>query len=334
MRVYFAGAEAEKFTLMLLDSGVRSILYSYHYILEYRREAFLSRMMLQHPDVSFFLDSGAYTFGMKARKGESHISWEKYNDRFMRYVAEFGHQYDRIAELDLDWSGLPVTPQMVDEWREEMMDESPSLPILPVWNRGRGDPAWDRYVRDERLKHLGIASGAGSLGSLAVKANQANAAGKTVHGFAMTKMSIFNYVRFDSCDSSSWIFGQKYGTLFVWRGDKMIMLTSAQKRDRRLYAKYFETIGCDPKKVIEDDVAEVRKCNIMSWKFLADRVEEQGRQRDIQSRELEEGRASRLEERDGVVSRLFRQREGAQVDAPQERPDGYEPKWWKQQRER
>jgi hypothetical protein len=285
--IYFAGAEVERLTQALLDNGVRHILYSYYYILLQRREKFVEKMQDRYPDVSWFLDSGAFTFGVKSRCGDEHLPWRSFLRSYMNYLRQYGYRYQKIAELDLDWAELGVRYQTVDEWRDIFFDLQPRLPIMPVWNTGRGMESWERYLKDDRIKHLGVSGQVLSPGTLMRLLQGAHAVKKPVHGFAMTKMNTLRYAWFDSVDSSTWALGQRYGILYVWRGDKMIILNAAHKHQRKLYHRYFERIGCDARKIIkEDDKDEVRKCNIISWKLVSDRLQERSRQRKLCENDL------------------------------------------------
>jgi Intein splicing domain len=73
--------------------------------------------------------------------------------------------------------------------------------------------------------------------------------------------------------NTSWVFGQKAGTLYIFRANKFIVLPKDKKGQRRMYRAYFRNIGCDPQKVIDDDLYEVRKANILAWRGLAERLE-------------------------------------------------------------
>ena len=106
--------------------------------------------------------------------------------------------------------------------------------------------------------------------------------GKPVHGFGCTQIqTTLKHVPFDSVDSSSVWKGQRTGSTFIFRDNRWIVLEGHQKSNRKLYKSYFKNIGCDPTKILSDDVAEVRKANVKAWVALAGRLETikvQGRQ--------------------------------------------------------
>ncbi len=277
--IYFAGGEVETLTRALLDNGVKNVLYSYFYVLLMRREKFISRIQEEYPDVRFFLDSGAFTYAVQTKNNHSLPPYDVYVRRYFDYVEEYGSKYSRIAEPDLD--GIKemseITIDMVDNWREEMLTRFPTLNVMPVFHGWRGPEAFWHYCADDRIKTMALGRYSGTEGAMRRMVMAAHKEGKPVHGFAMTKIqTTLKRVPFDSCDSTSWVMGQKYGTLYIFRGNKFIVLTAENngKDRRKLYKRYYAAIGCDAQKIINDDLYEVRKCNVISWRMMAERLEE------------------------------------------------------------
>ena len=158
--IYFAGGEVEALSKALLENGVRRVLYSYYYIQQMGREGAIERLQEMNPHVEWFLDSGAFTYWMKARdQPEKLMPVHEYKRRYFDYIAATGERWSRIAELDLENTFEDVTLDTVDEWREEMLDRWPHLPIMPVWHSVRGPEEWTSYCRDERIRYIAIGSG-------------------------------------------------------------------------------------------------------------------------------------------------------------------------------
>jgi hypothetical protein len=197
-----------------------------------------------------------------------------YIKRYFAYVEETGHRWCRITEPDMDIAG--ETTERVEGWREEMLERWPYLNITPVWHTCRGVDDWYRYIYDKRIKTL--AMGSADFGDLGLSRRLillAQQHGKPVHGFGMTRINTaLKHLPVDSVDSTSWVMGQKAGTLYIFRNNKFITLPADMKNKRTLYRTYFRNIGCDPVKVVNDDIAEVRKANIIAWRALADRLEQ------------------------------------------------------------
>jgi hypothetical protein len=272
--IFLAGGEASTLIKSLLDGGVRNVLFSYFYIWELRRENAIARIQKENPHVNWFLDSGAFTYMQRyQRNPESLPPLETYVRRYFSYIDEYGDPYCRITELDVDTSGHPL--EEVDEWREHMLERWPHLNITPVWHESRGAGEWDRYCADPRIRTLAIGSDAGDdkLGYLRRLVMDARVVGKPVHGFGQTKTKVLTKVPFDSVDSSSWSFGQRTGITFIFRANKFLVLAANKKYLRANFKSYFTNIGCDAKLVVNDDVKEVRKANIIAWRAYADRLD-------------------------------------------------------------
>ena len=117
--------------------------------------------------------------------------------------------------------------------------------------------------------------------------------------------------------------GQRFGTLYVWRGDRFVTLPSTKKNQRRLFRRYFQNIGVDPKLISEDDTHEVRKCNIISWRILSEKLQERIRQMELARRGEGIAEAVYPTPRQGVVSQLF-------ASAPREREEVPRSMWAKE----
>jgi hypothetical protein len=276
--IFFAGAEVETLTRALLDNGIKNILYSYYYILTMRRESFIAGIQRDNPDVNFFLDSGAYTYFTKWKTDASKLPpYKQYVERYFQYIDEYGENFCRITEPDLDHTIRGIEADDIHNWREEMLSNWPHLNVTPVWHRWRGHSDWTKYCLDPRIKTIAIGRDPGPAGLQRKLVLEARSVGKPVHGFGMTRINTtLKIVPYPSVDSTSWLTGQQYGTLYIFRSNKFITLATAGggKEKRKLYKSYFKSIGCDPSKVIADDVSEVRKANVIAWRMLADRMEE------------------------------------------------------------
>lgn len=275
--IFLAGGEVDKLSRALIDGGIRNILYSYYYIKQMKREKAIDRIIKDNPDVRFFLDSGAFTFAEKYVDPEERKKLppsDVYVGQYFNYIDQYGYHYNRIAEADFDSKGL-VTTDEVDEWRDQMYSRWPNAPIVTIWHGVRGMEYWRSYCRDPQLLHLGIGSSdRRQYGRLIGMINEAHRWGKTVHGFALTEIKTSaTYLPFDTIDSSSWVNAQKYGTTFIFKHNKFIVLGNQDKDQRALYRSYFKNIGCDPKLILADDINENRKASVIAWRMVAARLE-------------------------------------------------------------
>ena len=298
-KLFFAGAEYRNLAETLARYDVKSILVSYYYIGMRGRENFIDEIQAKYPAIQWFLDSGAYTYAMAKKESSDSgrlLPVEEFVSRYFQYIDDRGSKFCRIAEPDFDNNEYTdVDEAKVRVWREVMLSQWPNLPITPVWNGYRRIEAWSEYCADDRIKHLAISGGyMKNIGHMAVMAHKAHACGKTVHGFGVTRANILQKVRFDTVDSTTWFACQKFGVIYVWKGTKMIAYHSRGqgKKDRKKFSKYLKAIGCDIQKVMDDDIDEVRKCNVTSWRIFGERLEEAQKRRAWATIDRTEGKSS------------------------------------------
>ena len=283
--LYWAGAENITLTQALLRNGVTTMLYSYHWIYQMRRDGFIARMKQNNPQLDLVLDSGAFTYAEKARLGGGDLPPPRlFFERYKEYLRNFGHLWSRVMEFDVDSSDdvMGVTVDEVDEWRSELLEEFPHLSICPVYHHWRGTEAWQSYLDDPRVKSLAIGRAAPSDPGIRIYVDAAHRVGKTVHGLAFTKYNTsLQWIPIDSVDSSSWVTGQRYGNFFVFHAGKLHNITTANRGKQRLkqYRTYIEARGCDPDLVMAGDRKELLECNIRTWILVSKRLELMRKQR-------------------------------------------------------
>lgn len=290
--IFLAGGEVEALTRSLMANDVKFVLYSFFYIEAFNKAHFIDQMQQEYPDVKWFLDSGAFTYSAQSKTMKRLPTPQKYVEDYFSYLRDYGSKWSRIAEPDLEETDCGVDLAQVREWREQMLTEFPEMPITPVWHGWRGEEEWQEYLDDPRIQHLAIGRCSGPMNIQRRLVMNAIAKGKTVHGFGCTKVSTFlKVVPFTSVDSTSVWMGQKYGILYVFHHNRWIMVHGDRKKeDRRPYWNYLKSIGCDPQKVLDDDVHEVRKANVIAWRNLAERWEQlRLRREDVFTRRATEG---------------------------------------------
>lgn len=273
--MFLAGGEIESLTRALLDCGAKYVLLSWYYIIRFRKFDLVEMIHREYPGTQVFLDSGAFTYAEKCRDPRSAGKLpdaDSYVKYYFDYVREMGHNYCRIAEADLDGiDSLGVSYDQTKEWLEEMLQQFPHLNVMPTYHGWRPREDWERYCLDPRIKTMAIGRGTKDLGIQRRLVMRARKARKPVHGFAMTKIkTTLEQVPYDSVDSTSVWMGQKYGLTYIFHNRIWKVLTKDEKPLRRLYRRYFDSIGCDPQKIMADDLDEVRKANIRAWVKLAE----------------------------------------------------------------
>lgn len=88
--------------------------------------------------------------------------------------------------------------------------------------------------------------------------------------------------------NTSWLMGQKYGITYIFENARWIVLTKDEKAKRAQHRRYYERIGCDYKLIEKDDLAELRKANVIAWRMLADWFHVRKERRDVVLEEWKE----------------------------------------------
>ena len=162
----------------------------------------------------FILDSGAYTMFSFA-KGQQ-LNWEEYVDRYAEFVRK--NNVSLFFELDID---ALVGYQKVLELRDRL-ERKAGRQCIPVWHRSRGKSEFLKSC--ESHKYVAI----GGIVSKEIKTNeydvfpwfirQAHAKGAKIHGLGFTSLAGLPKYHFDSVDSTAWLSGNRFGTLYRFNG--------------------------------------------------------------------------------------------------------------------
>lgn len=172
---------------------------------------------LIEPCESFMLDSGAFTFLQKTKKGGAvDLDWDSYADAYAQFIKQTG--IDLYLELDID---LLVGYERVKALRAKL-ETVTGRPSIPVWHRSRGK---DEYLRLCE-SHPYVAVGGIAIGDIKPAEyrhfpwfiEQAHERGAKVHGLGFTRTELLHKYRFDSVDSSSWTCGGRFGALCWFDG--------------------------------------------------------------------------------------------------------------------
>ena len=162
---------------------------------------------------SFLLDSGAFTFMSGSHKGG--IDWDEYVEEYASFINRWDVKY--FFELDIDSIvGLPETERL----REKLESLTGKKPI-PVWHRARGK---DYFV--EMCKNYPYVA----LGGIVTKEiprqkyeaafpwfiRTAHDHGAKIHGLGYTTIANLKKYRFDSVDSTAWLYGNRGGYVYMF----------------------------------------------------------------------------------------------------------------------
>lgn len=216
MKIFLAGDNGKKNLLCEMSSIGSShkggllpdinILESFYYLRN--NESFMS--IISHFG-SFLLDSGAFTFMQGSHKGE--IDWDGYVKEYASFINKWN--VDLFFELDID----PIVGiREVERLRTKLESLTGKKPI-PVWHKSRGK---DYFIKMcENYPYV-------ALGGIVTKEISRNIYEKAfpwfiktahdhkckIHGLGYTTISNLPKYRFDSVDSTAWLYGNRGGYLY------------------------------------------------------------------------------------------------------------------------
>jgi hypothetical protein len=200
-----------------LFSGV-NILQSFYYCDDMTVNTILPQCK------SFLLDSGAYSF-MNAAKNKK-VNFDAYVDKYIDFIN--ANKIDLFFELDID-SVIGLTE--VEKIRAKIERKTGKQPIV-VFHRERGK----QYFIDMCKNYPYVAIGGMTAGAernaynkvLPWFINTAHEYGAKIHGLGYTEIKNLSKMRFDSVDSTAWISGNRFGSIYKFNGTTMLKYDKKQ----------------------------------------------------------------------------------------------------------
>lgn len=244
LKIYFASAEINY--RCIHDTPTENWLVSFFYL---RRMGSKLRPFLEDAkhglkrlgidkERSLFLDSGAFSFqnAYGCIPGRSNTDTTelnsyallKYTLDYLEFIKEYGHYFDIIVEVDVDYIvGVKKTKYLFERLRSEGHD------VRPVWHIPRGEDRWkeecqmfDYHGIEGQTRHKDDPV---SFYNQMLRFSHNQPIYSKVHGFAMTSLDILYKVPFDSVDSASWMLQAANGTVKTPFGT--ISISSRQQTD-------------------------------------------------------------------------------------------------------
>ena len=158
---------------------------------------------------NFLLDSGAFTFMNNSHLAK--IDWDAYTEDYADYINR--HNIKLFFELDID---NIVGLSEVERLRQKLQALTGKPPI-PVWHISRGKDYFEKMCKNYPYVSIG------GIVTQEIPRDKyerlfpwfirtAHAAGAKIHGLGYTgKLKQF---RFDSVDSTAWLYGNRGGYLY------------------------------------------------------------------------------------------------------------------------
>ena len=175
----------------------------------------------------FMLDSGAFTFFSKG----GNVDWAEYIKRYSMFINK--NKIDRFFELDID---CLIGYDKVLYYREKLEDLT-GKSAIPVWHFSRGKKEFLKMCELYNYIAFGGLNTDGIPRSKIVKympwfiqtAHQNKA---KIHGLGFTSLKHLPDLHFDSVDSTAWISGNRFGSVYKFNGKTLV--TYNRKRGKRL----------------------------------------------------------------------------------------------------
>jgi hypothetical protein len=205
MQIHLADNDGYRKLRFKLDE--LNILESFYYI---RAQEWMYPLLKTFK--SFMLDSGAFTYMESGKTAD----WDAYVDEYGDFVKAQG--IELFFELDIDSIvGLPK----VEELRVRL-EKRAGRKCIPVWHRARGWSDWVKLCkRYDYVSIGGIVSGEITSRDFPIFTKMlkyAHERGVKVHGLGFTNYKGMLKYKFDSVDSTAWLYGNRGGFLYRFNG--------------------------------------------------------------------------------------------------------------------
>ena len=209
MKIYLAGSGWEK--LWMPQSFYNfNRLESFAYISK-KEETIIEKY------TDFLLDSGAFTYlnGLKSEK----VNWDNYIEKYSSFINL--HNINLFFELDID---SIVGIKEVERLRNKL-EKLTNKKCIPVWHKSRGLDYWKRMV--DEYDYVAI----GGIVTKEIKQSEhkifyslleiAKKNNCKVHGLGYTNLKGIEKYNFYSVDSTSWLSGNRFGSVYWFNGRTM-----------------------------------------------------------------------------------------------------------------
>ena len=176
---------------------------------------------------SFLMDSGAFTImNAKKRTKGNGFDIKQFAKEYATYVKK--HNVKEFLELDIDSVfGFDTYVDCL-----HIVQDITGMDPIPVFHDWRGkDYFIELTKKKKRIAFGGVAAGITrdfSRSYLHWFADVAHENGCKLHALGVTDPMLLRKCAFDSCDSSSWTAGLRFGTLYHFNGHECINYDSGR----------------------------------------------------------------------------------------------------------
>lgn len=162
----------------------------------------------------FMLDSGVFSFINSGKR----VDYDRYIHEYSDFIKAYNIK--NYVELDIDQLvGVKETRKLRDK-----LENLVGWRSIPVWHTIRGKDSFLRDCQEYPRICLGFYLTEGLPAALTEKytpwfIDAAHSHDCRIHGLGFTKTYALPRFHFDSVDSSTWSFGQRYGISFFFNKD-------------------------------------------------------------------------------------------------------------------
>lgn len=163
----------------------------------------------------FLLDSGAFTF-MNSKGSSDGVDWDEYVSKYANFINE--NDIKLFFELDID---SIVGLKEVERLRKKL-EIATKKKCIPVWHKSRGLAYWKKMTK--KYNYVAI----GGIVTKEIKRKEydvfipllqiAKDNNCKVHGLGFTNSIGMQKYKFDSVDSTAWVYGNRGGFLYKFNG--------------------------------------------------------------------------------------------------------------------
>lgn len=175
----------------------------------------------------FLLDSGAFTF---MNNSKDNINFDEYLTKYISFINT--NDIKHFFELDVD---VIVGLDEVERLRKRLETETGKKSI-PVWHKSRGKDYFIKMCKE--YDYIAI----GGIVTKEIKPceykyfkwfiDTAHSYGCKIHGLGFTNLKGLYIYNFDSVDSTSWVAGGKFGSLYHFDGRWMKQVDTGGRKRR------------------------------------------------------------------------------------------------------
>lgn len=265
MKLFFAGAEAEKNRNFMRDIGIKKILVSYFYVKE--RKVNLQSLFDNFEYV--VIDSGAFTMLQTFQDVNlSVIKHEEYLNGYLELLHNNIGKFFWAANYDID---LIVGSKKVYEWNKKFEVLEKLGQTICYIAHDYSVPYKNLYNYANSYKYIGIA-GDEKLSKNSTKYLEqvytlARRNKIKVHGFAMTNLVSQDKFPSFSVDSTTYLGSARYGSTYVWNGAFFETWDYHHKHQRKQLGTWCQKWNLDLQKLLDDDIDELTKFSMNAWLY-------------------------------------------------------------------